>query len=410
MKKLTLTLCLCAGFVYADSSVEVLHGWSSGGEAAAVEVLKSNLLEQGIEWKDLKIAGAAGANAQNYLRVRAAFGNPPTAVQMGGTKLTEWASEGVMANINSVAQQGNWDQIVPPALQKFSKYEGKWVASPVGVHRTNWIWANKQIFDELNIAVPKTFNELMVAASLIQAFGYIPFAGGGQTWQEVTIFDSAVLSAGGLNFYRKAFGDLDYNSLNSDTMAQAFEQLRQYRGYVDADYPGRDWNKATAMVMRGDAAMQVMGDWAKGEFINNGKVPNKDFLCFQYPGTDGAFVFNSDQFGMFDVSQEKKGAQESMAKAVMEPGFQAKFNQVKGSVPPNLEVSGDGFDACAKKSMADLKQAVKQDSMVGSIAHGHMVSSEVQSAIYLVVGEFMNSNMSAEDASKVLADAIAFLK
>lgn len=258
--------------------------------------------------------------------------------------------------------------------------------------------------------MPKTFNELMAAARLIQAFGYVPFAGGGQTWQEVTVFDSAVLSAGGLNIYRKAFGDLDYNSLNSATMARVFEQLRQYRTYVDAGYLGRDWNKATAMVMSGQDAMQIMGDWAKGEFINSGKLPNKDFLCFQYPGTDDVFVFNSDQFGMFDVSQEKQRAQDSMAKAVMEPIFQAKFNQVKGSVPPNMEVSDEGFDACAKKSMADLKQAVKQDSMVGSIAHGHMVSSEVQSAIYLVVGEFMNSNMSAQQASQVLADAISFLK
>ncbi|KJY82917.1 sugar ABC transporter substrate-binding protein [Vibrio galatheae] len=410
MKKLVLTLCICSGFAYADSSVEVLHGWSSGGEAAAVEVLKKNLLAQGIEWNDLKIAGAAGANAQNYLRVRAAFGNPPTAVQMGGTKLTEWASEGVMANINSVAQQGKWDEIVPPALQKFSKYDGQWIASPVGIHRTNWIWANKQIFDDLGIDVPKTFNDLMAAARMIESYGYVAFAGGGQTWQEVTIFDSAVLSAGGINFYRKAFGDLDYNSLNSATMASAFDQLREYRTHVDVAYPGRDWNKATEMVMQGEAAMQIMGDWAKGEFINNGKIPNQDFLCFQYPGTEGSFVFNSDQFGMFDVSQEKKSAQDSMAKAVMDPGFQAKFNQVKGSVPPNLQVSDEGFDACAKKSMADLKLAVKQDTMVGSIAHGHMVSSEVQSAIYMVVGEFMSSNMKSQDAAKVLADAIAFLK
>ncbi|MEX0335245.1 ABC transporter substrate-binding protein [Vibrio tubiashii] len=410
MRKLVLALCICSGLTHAKSSVEVLHGWSSGGEAAAVEVLKKNLLDQNIEWKDLKIAGAAGANAQNYLRVRAAFGNPPTAVQMGGTKLTEWASEGVMANLNDVAKQGNWDKIVPPALQKFSKYKGQWVASPVGIHRTNWIWANKQIFDELGIEVPTTFTELMEAARLIETFGYTAFAGGGQTWQEVTIFDSAVMSAGGIVFYRKAFGELDYNSINSPTMAEAFEQLREYHKYVDVNYPGRDWNKATAMVISGEAAMQIMGDWAKGEFLNNGKVPNEDFLCFQYPGTEGSFIFNSDQFGMFDVSQEKKIAQESMAVAAMKPTFQAKFNQVKGSVPPNLEVSEEGFDACAKKSMADLKMAVKQDSMVGSIAHGHMVSSEVQSAIFLVVGEFMNSNMSAQEASKLLADSITFLK
>ena len=410
MKKLMLTACIFTTFAQANSTVEVLHGWSSGGEAAAVEVLKKNLLEQGVEWQDLKIAGAAGANAQNYLRVRAAFGNPPTAVQMGGVRLTEWASEGVMADLNAVAQAGKWDDIVPPELQKFSKFNGQWVASPVGVHRTNWIWANKKLFDELDIQVPETFEELMETARYLQAIGYTAFAGGGQTWQEVTIFDSAVLSAGGIDFYRKAFGQLDYASLSSPTMAEAFAQLRSYRQFVDVDYQGRDWNKATEMVMQGDAVMQIMGDWAKGEFLNKGQVPNEDFLCFQYPGTQGSFIFNSDQFGMFAVSDEKQQAQASMARASMEPDFQAKFNQVKGSVPPNLLVSDAGFDACGKKSMADLKQAVNQNTMVGSIAHGHMVSSEVQNAVYMVVGEFMNSQMSNQDAATLLADSIAFLK
>ncbi|WP_375750828.1 ABC transporter substrate-binding protein [Vibrio sp. HN007] len=411
MKKLLLVLSLAsAGLAQASSTVEVLHGWSSGGEAAAVEVLKKNLKEEGVEWQDLKVAGAAGANAQNYLRVRAAFGNPPTAVQMGGTTLYAWGEEGVMANLNNVAQAGNWDSKVPPALQQFSKHEGQWIASPVGIHRTNWVWANKRIFDELGLDIPTTFDELIKAARTIDEYGYIAFAGGGQTWQEVTIFDSAALSAGGVDFYRKAFQDLDYNTLKSAKMAQAFEQLREIRSLVDSGYPGRDWNKATEMVIQGNAAMQIMGDWAKGEFINNGKVPDQDFLCFQYPGTEGSFIFNSDQFGMFNVAQEKQQAQYAMAKAIMDPGFQAKFNQVKGSVPPNMEVSDANFDACAKKSMADLKAAVKEDRMVGSIAHNHMVPAEVQKAIYMVVGEFMNSDMTADQAAQLMADSVEFLK
>ena len=39
-----------------------------------------------------------------------------------------------------------------------------------------------------------------------------------------------------------------------------------------------------------------MGDWAKGEFLNAGKVPDKDFLCFRFPGTQEQVTFNTDQF------------------------------------------------------------------------------------------------------------------
>ena len=77
-------------------------------------------------------------------------------------------------------------------------------------------------------------------------------------------------------------------------MEKAFEQMQKLRGLVDPNFPGRDWNLATAMVINGKAGMQIMGDWAKGEFLKAGKKPNVDFLCFQYPGTEGSFTFNSD--------------------------------------------------------------------------------------------------------------------
>ena len=41
--------------------------------------------------------------------------------------------------------------------------------------------------------------------------------------------------------------------------------MGEIRGMVDEDFSGRDWNLATAMVINGEAAMQIMGDWAKGE-------------------------------------------------------------------------------------------------------------------------------------------------
>ena len=39
-----------------------------------------------------------------------------------------------MADLNAVATKEGWDKVVPVALQKFSKYNGKWIAAPVNVH------------------------------------------------------------------------------------------------------------------------------------------------------------------------------------------------------------------------------------------------------------------------------------
>nr|WP_235869171.1 hypothetical protein [Veronia nyctiphanis] len=79
------------------TDVEVLHWWTSGGEAAALNVLKDDLQTKGVGWKDMPIAGGGGSNAMTVLRARVTSGNPPTAVQMLGFDIQDWASEGVVA-------------------------------------------------------------------------------------------------------------------------------------------------------------------------------------------------------------------------------------------------------------------------------------------------------------------------
>src|SRR3954465_11203177 len=155
LRKLLIGTILTAGLSVGYSApslsaeVEVLHWWTSGGEAAALNVLKKDLESKGVTWADMPVAGGGGEQAMTALPTRVTAGNPPTAVQMLGFDITDWAKQGVYADLNDLAGKEGWDKVVPPALQKFSKYDGKWVAAPVNVHSTNWVWANKAIFDKL---------------------------------------------------------------------------------------------------------------------------------------------------------------------------------------------------------------------------------------------------------------------
>lgn len=410
-KKLMVSALLCAfgaiGSAQAqEKSVEVVHWWTSGGEAAALKVLKADVVKRGFTWKDSPIAGGGGDQARTVLRARVASGNPPDAMQMLGFIISDYAEEGLLGNIDAVAKKEGWDKVVPAPLQKFSKYQGHWVSAPVNIHRTNWIWANKAIFDELKLTPPTTFDEMVAAADKIRKAGYIPLAHGGQPWQEATIFDSAVMSAGGPKFYRQAMVDLDPAALGSKTMEKAFEQMQKLRTMVDPNFSGRDWNLATAMVYHKKAAMQIMGDWAKGEFNNGHMKPNVDYLCFQYPGTAGSFIFNADQFAIFKVSDKQAAGQAVFASAVLDKGFQEKFNIVKGSIPARTDVAMDNFDDCGKQSMNDLKLAMKSDSMVGSFAHGHAMPESVKAAVTDVVTKFFNSGKSPADAARQLVAAV----
>ncbi len=141
--------------------VEVLHWWTSGGEAAALDVLKKNLEAQGVTWKDMPVAGGGGEQAMTALRARVTAGNPPTAVQALGFDITDWAKQGVVGDLGEVAAKENWDAVVPAALQAFSKYDGKWIAAPVNVHSTNWVWINKKALDAAGGKAPESWDELI---------------------------------------------------------------------------------------------------------------------------------------------------------------------------------------------------------------------------------------------------------
>jgi glucose/mannose transport system substrate-binding protein len=369
-------------------------------------VLKGDLEGKGIGWNDMPIAGGGGESAMTVLRARVTAGNPPTAVQMLGFDILDWAEEGALADLNAVAAEEGWDAVVPEALQFFAKHDGKWISAPVNVHSTNWVWANKRVLDDLGIAQPATWEEFVAAMQKVQDAGLVALAHGGQAWQEATIFDGVAMSAGGADFYKSAFIDLDPEALSSDAMAETFARMEVLRGFVDENFSGRDWNLASAMVINGEAAFQIMGDWAKGEFLSAGKVPGEDFLCFRVPGSEGTVTFNSDQFAMF--GGENSGPdQAELARSIMSPSFQSAFNVVKGSVPARTDVSDEAFDACGKQGMAEFAAAANSGNLFGSMAHGHANRASVKNAFYDVITAHFNGEYDAATAVDELADAIS---
>jgi glucose/mannose transport system substrate-binding protein len=410
LKKLIVaaSVLAVAGVAFAQAeSVEVLHWWTSGGEAAALKVLKGNLEKQGVKWNDMPVAGGGGEAAMTALRARVTAGNPPTAVQLLGFDIQDWAKQGVLADLNATAAKGGWDKVVPKALQAFSKYDGKWIAAPVNVHSTNWVWASKAVLDKAGVTkMPANFDEFVAAAQKVQKAGFIGIAHGGQAWQDATMFEAVLLATGGIDFYKKALIQKDKAALGSATMVKVFDRMSQLRKLVDKDFSNRDWNLASAMVISGKAGFQMMGDWAKGEFVNAKKKPGVDFLCFRFPGTQGMVPFNSDQFAMFKVGGGKAAAQAKMAAAVMDPAFQQAFNLVKGSVPARTDVPDTAFDECGKKGIKDLAEANNKGTLVGSMAHGHAVPASIKNAFYDVITRHFNGQIDSATAAKEMVAAV----
>ncbi|WP_189406882.1 ABC transporter substrate-binding protein, partial [Mesorhizobium sp. M1A.F.Ca.ET.072.01.1.1] len=270
-------------------NVEVMHYWTSGSEAAGLNVLKKLLEERGVTWSDSPVAGGTGMNMVQVLRARIASDTAPAAAQMHAQQVQAWASEGVLTDLTDLAKKDDWAKVIAPELVPLISHDGSYVAVPVNVHRSNWLWYNKKVFDSAGLQPPTTWDEFNEVSEKLLAKGVTPLALGGQPWQELDLFENAVLGIGGADFYRKAVIDEDEAALRSDTMVKVFDQLRKMNKYIDSNYPGRDWNLATQMVIKGEAGMQIMGDWAKGELSLANLQPNVDYGCVPAPGTKGSY-------------------------------------------------------------------------------------------------------------------------
>ncbi|WP_350333646.1 ABC transporter substrate-binding protein [Coralliovum pocilloporae] len=401
---------MLASAAHAEPKAEVLHYWTSGGEAKALKELQKAFNARGGKWVDAPVAGGGGDAQAAVLRARVLSGDPPAAVQIKGPNIKEWAEAGALGDLSEVASAQGWDDVLPEAIKDIVKYEGKYVAVPVNVHRVDWIWANPAVLAKVGAKVPTTWDEFNETAEKLKAAGIIPLAHGGQPWQDATVFETVVLGVGGIDFYRKALVELDEEALGSETMVKVFDQMRKIRGFVDPDFPGRDWNLATGMVMRGEAAMQIMGDWAKGEFVAAGKKPGVDYICAPTPSA-GGYLLNSDSFAMFNVSgDDNEAGQAILAELILGEEFQETFNLFKGSVPARIGVKRDNFDECAIRSMDDMVSSAKNGTLLGSMAHEIAQAGAVRGAFIDVATAHFNSDMSSEDAASKLVDAIRLAK
>lgn len=415
MLKLLSTAVMVAGFatpVLAEPSVEVMHFWTSGGEAAALTAVKDKVVANGVAWKDSPVAGGGGDQAKTALQARIASGNPPTAMLMLGQNIIDWANQGLLGNVDAIAVAEGWDKQLPKAVQDFTKVSGHYVSVPTNVHRTDMLWVSKSAFDKIGAPYPKSWDELNALAPKFKEAGIVPLAHGGQAWQEAYMFEAVAAGVGGADFYRKALVELDDATLRGEAMVAVFDELVQLRGMIDENASGRDWNLATAMVINGEAAMQIMGDWAKGEFTNAGKAADKDFACIPVPKSKGdAFVYLVNSLSLFaQTNPDAKKGQEVLARAIMDSEVQVKFNLAKGAIPARMDIDLKAMDSCAQATSQSLASNDKGGTAVPTFAGTHAANSAVVSAATDAITEFFNSKKTAAEGAAMLADVIASAK
>ncbi len=396
--------------VPADVSVEISHWWVSPGEKDSVDVLRRHMANRHIQLRERIFAGSGTHRYGDAVRQRVEAGKPPMAAQVIGYDIHHWARLGKLVNLDQIAAEQDWQGVVPEGIQHLSKYQGHWYAVPITAHSTNWLWVNHAQFMRLGLQQPDSWLDLLAMLDAAKADGLIALAIGREPWEHTLLFESVAAGAGGAEFYRRVFLELDKSALDANLLEEIFRRMSVLRNYLDPAFATRSWDQATDLVRSGKALLQVQGSWVNGEFNKYGLVPGQDYECFRFPDTQEMFLFNSDQYMLFNDNPSDQQTRLNFVSMLMDPELQRELNITTGAAPARVDINRTTFNRCGQQAITDMRGANMRRTLMGSIAMGNANPGEVKQAIYQVVHEHLLGRLSDKQAASRLEHVIATAK
>jgi glucose/mannose transport system substrate-binding protein len=192
------------------------------------------------------------------------------------------------------------------------------------VHRANAAWVNPPCARRIGGAAPRHIPAL--SAWLEQARRRIaaPLAVGAEPWQIGVLFESVLLAVAGGTTYRRAFVEQDPAVWAEPQATEAVASFLRLRDFVDDDAMALPWQGQLARVQRGEAAMQVMGDWVRA-------TEGAGLVEWAVPGTAAWFVAVVDFF--VPLAHASATLSHPVAAALTAAPFQYAFALAKGCLP-----------------------------------------------------------------------------
>ncbi len=366
--------------------VEVFSWWTGGGEAAGLDAMIKVFGEKypDIEFVNAAVAGGAGTNARAVLATRLQAGDAPDSWQghAGQELIGTYVAAGQLEPLNFLYEQNGWLDVMPETLIPLISDNGNIYSVPVNIHRANVLWYNPAVLEANDLEVPTTLDDFFAAMDTLQAAGMDAPLALGEQWTTMHLFETILLSSLGADSYNqlwngeKSWGDAD--------VTKALEDFVKVMGYTNSDAASLSWQDASQMVVEGDAAFNIMGDWAEGFFKELGKAPMTEFGWAPVPGTAGVFQFLSDSFVLPTGAPNRDAAIAWLTVAGSKEGQDA-FNPVKGSIPARSDGDKALYDEYLQSAMEDWAK----DTVVGSLTHGVVANDSWKSEIDTALGLFL---------------------
>ena len=199
------------------------------------------------------------------------------------------------------------------------------------------IYYNIDLFNQLGINVPKTWEDLMAAAKTIKAAGKVPFANGSKDeWDmaEIVFMNLAP------NFIGGREGRLEYESgkrpFNDENIVAAFQACKDLAPYLPKGQEAVSYYDAQQLFLQGEAAMFFGGSWDIATFEKEN--PSFKWSVFATPPKAGQtkeyICFHMDAgIGLNKASKNKDAAKKFLSWLTTKEAATVLGNEIPGFFP-----------------------------------------------------------------------------
>jgi len=396
----------------AKQQVEVFSWWTGGGEAAGLDAMIKiwQAKYPDIEFVNAAVAGGAGSNAKAVLATRLSAGDPPDSFQghAGQELIGTYVKAGQLEPLDDLYKENGWYDVFPATLIPLISADGHPYSVPVNIHRANVMWYNPKVLAQYNVAAPdaSSFQSWIDSMDALQKAGMQYPLALGEQWTVVQLYETVLLATVGPQTYTDLWnGAADWNS---DGVMQSIVNFAKVMTYANTDYATLTWQDASKLVADGDAAFNVMGDWADGYFEgsvdggNLGLAEKTDFDWMPVPGTKGSYDFLSDSFVLPVGAKDRDAALAWLTLCGSKEGQDA-FNPVKGSISARSDSDASLYNPYLQSAMADWKS----DVVVGSLWHGVVANDTWKAAINDAFGKFLTDGDQASLQATLVSSCAA---
>ena len=324
-------------------TVWIMEGTNPDSEAFFDSVGEAFTEETGAE---LDVEFVQWADAHDRFVTSIAGGTTPDVAETGTTWTAEFADAGALAPIGDYVDDAGLGEDLVEGLVESGSYEDELYGMPWYAGVRSLVY-RADIFEELGLAAPTTWDEIVAAGEAIKAAhpDMMPFAVPGDA--EFPVYPW-VWGAGGE--VAEQDGDEWASGLDS---AESQEGIGFYTGLATehgfSSAGATTWKETDVLdnFAQGNVAMALMGSWTPSAIIEKNADLEGKFAATPIPGKDGGIapsVLGGSHLSMFETAENKELAWE-FVKLMSTGEFAEQWGEQSGYFPGQASLLAETMES-----------------------------------------------------------------